>query len=97
MTFSVFVTKAVTFLMTLFITLIPYNGIAEPVLKTAGENCELNMALISDTHLETKEILRQIFLKTGLTNMSKAASPIDAVVVAGDLTNYTDEESLALY
>ena len=60
MTFSVFVTKAVTFLMTLFITLVPYNGIAEPVLKTAEENCELNMALISDTHLETKEILRQL-------------------------------------
>ena len=97
MTFSVFVTKAVTFLMTLFITLVPYNGIAEPVLKTAEENCELNMALMSDTHLETKEVLRQLFLKAGLSNMSKAASPIDAVVVAGDLTNYADEESLALY
>lgn len=97
MTFSVFVTKAVTFLMALFMTMVPYKGIEAPVLKTAEDDCQLNIAMISDTHIEQYEILRKAFLKTGINNIKRAKSPVDALVVAGDLTNYADEESLSIY
>jgi 3',5'-cyclic-AMP phosphodiesterase len=97
MSFSLFVSKAAAFLMALFITMIPYNGEKLPVLQTEEADCQLNMALISDIHLEANGIFRTGFLKCGLKNMSKAKSPIDAIVINGDLTNYGDEESLATY
>lgn len=86
-----------TFIMSFVITLIPYAGHTKNELKTLDEDCKLNIALISDTHIETTDVFRQIFLKQGLKNISNATSPVDAVVVDGDLTNYADEPSLDLY
>lgn len=93
----VFINKAIAFLMALFMTMVPYNGIKAPVLKTEEENCRLNMSMISDTHIEKNEILRKAFLKTGLRNMGRAKVQVDAILVDGDLTNYADEDSLAIY
>lgn len=92
-----FINKAIAFLMALFMTMVPYNGIKAPVLKTEEENCRLNMSMISDTHIEKNEILRKAFLKTGLRNMGRAKVQVDAILVDGDLTNYADEDSLAIY
>lgn len=97
MTASVFFYKAAAFLMSIFMTALPYMGITAPTLKTKEEDCLLNVSMISDLHLEEKEAFRKIFLKAGLKSMNKAKSPIDAILVTGDLTNYGDEASLAIY
>ena len=85
------------FLMSIILTAIPYAGFKAPVVKTLKEDCLLNVEMLSDTHLEEKELFRQAFLRWGLKNFSRAKSPVDAVVVAGDITNYADEPSLAKY
>lgn len=85
------------FLMAIFLTILPYKGLELPVINAAKDDSRMVVEMIADTHLENKEFLRQTFMKAGLRNLSRAATPIDAVVVAGDLTNYADEPSLAKY
>ena len=85
------------FLMAIIITAVPYAGIKAPILKTLDDDCLLNVELISDTHLEEKELFRQAFLRWGLKNISRSKSPVDALVVDGDITNYADEPALAKY
>ena len=86
-----------TFLMSFVITLIPYAGHTKNEIKTISDDCKLNVSMISDTHIEMTDIFRQIFLKNGLKNISNAVSPVDAVLIDGDLTNYADEQSLERY
>ncbi len=90
-------TNFTAFLMAIIMSFLPTGGIELPVLDVSDENCLLNVEMISDTHLETKELFRQAFLKTGLKKLSKSKAPIDALVVSGDLTNYADEPSLAKF
>ncbi len=97
MTFSVFVSKATAFLMSLFLTLIPYAGVLLPGLDVSDENCKLNIEMISDTHIEYNGIFRQGFMKQGFRTMSRSKADIDAVLVNGDITNYGDEPTLAQY
>ncbi len=85
------------FLMAIIMAFIPSAGIELPVIDVSEENCLMNVELISDTHLEEKELFRKAFLKTGLKNLDRSKTPVDAVVVTGDLTNYADEPSLALF
>ena len=85
------------FLMAILLTAFPYNGVELPTIDAAKDDCRMVAELISDTHLEEKEFIRQSFLKTGLKNLSRAKITVDAVVNAGDLTNYADEPSLAKY
>ena len=85
------------FLMAFFLTALPYNGVELPVIDTAKDDCLLVAEMLSDTHLEANELIRQSFLKVGLKNLSRAKADVDAVVIAGDLTNYADEPSLAKY
>ena len=85
------------FLMAIFLTILPYKGLELPVINAAKDDSRMVVEMIADTHLENKEFLRQTFMKAGFRNLSRAATPIDAVVVAGDLTNYADEPSLAKY
>ena len=97
MSFEVFMDKAVAFIMSIILTLVPYAGIEMPGLSVKEEDCLLNIELISDTHVENNGFFRQGFLKQGFRTMSRSKSPIDAVVVTGDLTNYADEPALAQY
>ena len=97
MAFEAFMTKAVAFLTSLFLTLIPYAGIALPGLDVSDENCLVNIEMISDTHLEANGIFRQSFMKSGFSTMKRSKAPIDAVLVNGDITNYGDEETLKQY
>lgn len=85
------------FLLSIIITAVPYAGIKAPVIKTLDDDCLLNVELISDTHLEEKELFRQAFLRWGLKNISRAKSPADALIVTGDITNYADEPALAKF
>lgn len=86
-----------TFIMAIILTVVPYAGIELPVIDTAEDDCLLTAELISDTHIEENELFRQFFLSSGLTNIKNAKADIDALVVAGDITNYADEPSLAKY
>lgn len=97
MTFEVFVSKAVAFLMSIFLTLIPYAGVECPVMETKEDNCRINLELISDTHVEENEEFRFAFLKTALKRISCSKSNVDALIVTGDITNYGDEPALARY
>lgn len=86
-----------SFIMAIILTAIPYAGVELPVIDNAEDDCKLTVELISDVHIEEKELFRQMFLVAGLNNLKRAAVNIDAVLVDGDITNYADEPSLAKY
>lgn len=86
-----------TFLMAIILTVIPYAGFELPLIDNKEEDCLMTVELISDTHVEEKEIIRQFMLTSALTNLKLAKADVNAVVVAGDITNYADEPSLAKY
>lgn len=94
---ATFFTKAAAFLLSIFITAVPFSGIKLPILKTSEEDCLLNVELISDLHIEEKELFRKAFLKTALRHISNSKSPVDAVLITGDITNYADEPALKAY
>ena len=94
---SAFLYKAMAFIMSIVLTAIPYAGFDKPFLQTREDDCQLNLSMISDIHLETPGIFRKGFLKQGLLNINNALSPVDAILVDGDITNYGDEETLASY
>ena len=85
------------FIMAIVLTMLPYKGVELPVIDTAKDDSRLVVEMIADTHIEANEIIRQTFMKAGFRNLARAAAKPDAVVVAGDLTNYADESSLAKY
>ncbi len=58
--------------------------------KDEGE-CLLNFAVISDTHLDGSAA-RQAVLELALDDIANAAFPVDAIVHAGDITNYGEVE-----
>ena len=86
-----------TFIMAIILTVIPYAGFELPVIDNAQEDCQLTVELISDVHIEEKELFRQMFLTVGLNNLKYAKADVDAVLIDGDITNYADEPSLAKY
>lgn len=86
-----------TFIMAILLTVIPYAGFELPVIDNKAEDCQLTVELISDVHIEQTEVLRPMFMLAGFNNIKNASVPIDGVVVAGDLTNYADEPSIAKY
>ncbi len=83
--------------MAIILTVFPYAGFELPVINNAKENCNLTAELISDVHIEQYDVFRKAFLAVGLGNLKRAKAEINTVVVAGDLTNYADEISLAKY
>lgn len=95
--FTSIMTNFTTFIMAILLTVIPYAGFELPVIDNKEEDCLLTVEMMSDVHIEEKEFIRQAFLASGLTNLKYAKADIDAVVIAGDLTNYADEPSLAKY
>lgn len=86
-----------TFLMAIILTVIPYAGLELPVIDNKEDDCLMTVELLSDPHVEEMELFRQFFLTSGLTNLKFAKADVSAVVVAGDITNYADEPSLAKY
>ena len=82
------------FILSAVLTMLPTMGIMAPVLDTLEDDCLLNVSMISDTHLEQKELFRQAFLWGGLQNMKRAKCPINALLADGDITNYGDQASI---
>ena len=85
------------FIMAIILTVIPYAGLELPIIDNKEDDCLMTVELISDTHIERKDVLKPLFLSAGLANLRFAKADIDAVVVAGDLTQYADETSIAKY
>lgn len=84
--FKVFVTVVLSFLN---IFTFPFFGFyaGEDNYKVENEDeILLNFAAISDIHM-TDEFARMQVLKCGLWDMDRAASELDALVLAGDLTD----------
>ena len=86
-----------TFLMAIILTILPYEGLELPMIYNQEDDCLMTVELISDTHVEEKELIRQMMLTSSLTNLRFARDEADAMVVAGDITNYADEPALAKY
>ena len=90
-------THFLSFLLSFVITLVPYAGHKPNVLETSKDNCKLNIAVMSDLHLEEKTNVRNGVFKVALKNISNAKSAYDTVVIPGDVTNYADEPALSEY
>lgn len=86
-----------SFLLAILLTILPYAGFELPIIDNAEEDCLLTVEMLSDPHIEEKELFRQAFMVAGLRNLNGAVADIDGVIIAGDLTNYADEPSLAKY
>ena len=61
-----------TFLMAIILTIIPYAGLELPVIDNKEDDCLMTVELISDTHVEEKELARQFMLTSALTNIKFA-------------------------
>ncbi len=71
-----------------------------PFVSYTPENKDevlLNVAMLSDLHLDDRLPLGKINFATGLLDISRNYVDADAVVVSGDLTNYGDEASVACF
>ncbi len=86
-----------TFIMAIILTVIPYAGFELPIIDNYEDDCQLTVEMVSDVHIEQNELFRQFFMISGLNNINNACADVDAVIVAGDITNYADEPSLAKY
>lgn len=95
--FQSIMTNFTTFLMAIILTVIPYAGFELPVIDNKEEDCLLTMELISDVHIEEKELFRKAFMVAGFRNLERAKVDIDGILVAGDITNYADEPALSEY
>lgn len=62
--------------------------------KALKDDIQLNAVLISDVHTDYREYIGQSIFAVGLQKLKVSCTPVDAVVVSGDLTNYGDEKSL---
>lgn len=84
-------TQIISFILSLIMTLVPFIGreAKEP------EEALLNVSIISDTHLDARFPGGKLNLERGLRDMNKFDN--DAVIVAGDLTNYGDEASVKYF
>ena len=71
-----------------------FSGTIVSPLNVSEENAQAVFELISDTHIDYKELVVQSFVKAGLRDIEKAECEINGVVVAGDITNYGDPQSL---
>lgn len=58
--------------------------------KPLKENCKLYFASISDIHM-TEETARRDMLRFGLEDFENSTHPLDALVLAGDLTDHGEE------
>lgn len=86
--------KLYSLLMAILFAVFPSMNTNAYSFQTKTEACHLNLALISDTHIDYREYLLQAMLAGGMSGLGLAQSEIDALVVAGDITNYGDKKSV---
>lgn len=88
-----FLQQILAFVLAFIQTIIPFVSYS-PVEE---DEILLNVAMISDTHLDDRFPLGKWNLAFGLKDIARNSTPADAVVVSGDLTNYGDEASVACF
>lgn len=75
-----------------------FTGIMQTVstipFKAQQDDVLLNVALFSDTHLDYREYIGQGIVSAAVKSLSGSETPIDGIVISGDLTNYGDEKSV---
>ncbi len=79
------------YLFTSVITAIIPGAAYAPV---RADEIQLNVALISDTHIDSRLPCGKLYLKQAFKDMEKSEVKNDALVVCGDLTNYGEEEGI---
>lgn len=84
--FKVFVSVVLSFLNVLTFPIFGFYA-GEDNYKVKDEDVKLNFAAISDIHM-TDEFARVQVFKCGLWDMDHAADELDALVLAGDLTDH---------
>ena len=70
------------------------SPLAPSGFKAKEEGILLNASIISDAHLDVAFSPLAWFMGIGLRDMARSQTPVDVVIVSGDLTNYGDEESI---
>ena len=55
------------------------------------DDCKMNFAVISDIHM-TEENARADMLRFGLQDMQEFESPLDAIILSGDITDHGERE-----
>ena len=89
--FKMFVTVVLTFLNVFTFPIFGFFAGEDNYQVKDAEDIKLNFAAISDIHM-TDEFARVQVLKCGLWDMDHAADKLDALVLAGDLTDHGLEE-----
>ncbi len=79
-------------LLTLLAIFMPFLVLTP--FRASEENIRLNVSLISDTHIDYRELYSQYVLADILRDVEKSSDGVDAFVVTGDLTNYGDGKSV---
>lgn len=87
------ITKLVSFMTALVCTIVPFVGYS----AERPDDIQLNVAMISDTHIDERLPLGQLMLASGLEDMSRNQTPNDAVLIAGDMTNYGNIEAVEAF
>ncbi len=82
--------KIMALITAILSTLFPYDTY-EPI---KADDILLNVALLSDTHIDTRLPCGKLYLRQAYLDANSAVVPNDVVVVCGDLTNYGDEQSI---
>lgn len=86
-------TKIISYLMIAYYTIIPTFSVSYKPYEKAKDDVLFTAAIISDTHLDYREIVLQGTLSYGLKHLNRVGN-IDALIVSGDMTNYGDEKSI---
>lgn len=89
-------TRFISYVLLVLYTIVSTFSAQYSVYKESDSDVNLTVAMMSDTHIDAKELLVQNNLRMGLENMKGFCNP-DALLVDGDLTNYGDEKSLSLF
>ena len=89
-------TQFLSYIMLVIYTVISTFSAQYGIYRQAEPEVRLTVAMMSDTHIDAKELLVQNNFRMGMRNLKKVKN-LDAVLFNGDLTNYGDEKSLKLF
>ncbi len=86
-------TRAMSLVITAVMIVMPtLNSITGYRMQARDEeNIKLNFATISDVHIKTGESSRVSLLRLGLNDIDHAATKVDALVAAGDITEAAED------
>ncbi len=86
--------KIIAFIISAVLTILPFSATPLTDFTTKEADVLLNTTIISDVHIDYREFFCQSVFSSGLNGIDKSMSPVDAVIISGDLTNYGDSRSI---